>query len=226
MQQLFDLPEQYDEMLNKGIGVTGNDKYFFIKGRLDLLFQKLPKNFKPQRILDFGCGTGATCMELTALFPKAQVIGSDISEASIKFAKETHKADNLEFIQFKLLPDCEPFDLVYLNCVLHHIKPNERQETMYQLFSLCKSEALIWIFENNPANPGTQLAMYTNPFDKGVVKVWPKELKNRIKSAGFEILETNFLFYFPQWLSVFRPIEKFLLKVPLGGQYGVLGKKA
>jgi trans-aconitate methyltransferase len=226
MQQLFDLPEQYDEMLNKGIGVTGNDKHFFIKGRLNLLLQKLPRDFKPQRILDFGCGTGATSKELSTLFPEAIIVGTDLSDSSIGFAGNIYKADNLNFIEFSNLQKCEPFDLVYLNCVLHHIEPNHRETTMNQLFAICKSNSLLWIFENNPANPGTQLAMYTNPFDKGVVKIWAKELKNRMKSAGFEVLETNFLFYFPQWLSVFRPIEKYLQKLPMGGQYGVLAKKA
>jgi len=226
MQQLFDLPDQYDEMLKKGIGVTGNDKHFFINGRLDLLIQQLPGDFKANRILDYGCGTGATSKQLSSLFPNAKVIGTDISDASVLYAKRIHSADNLEFINFTYLEKCEPFDLVYLNCVLHHIEPKHRLTTMNQLFEVCKPKALIWIFENNPANPGTRLAMHTNPFDKGVIKIWPSELRNMMKLAGFEDFETTFLFYFPQWLSVFRPIESFLSKVPLGGQYAVFAKKA
>ena len=226
MQELFDLPDQYDQMLNKGIGATGNDKHFFIKGRLDLLFSKIPKDFRVKRILDFGCGTGATSSRFSQLFSEATVIGTDVSDTSIEFAKKTYSSENLQFITIRELENEEKFDLIYLNCVLHHIEPKDRNASMNLLFSLGHSNSLFWIFENNPANPGTQWAMYTNPFDKGVVKIWPGQLAKMANSIGFQIIETNFIFYFPQWLSIFRPIEKYLIKLPFGGQYGLLAKKA
>jgi len=226
MQELFDLPDQYDEMLKQGIGVTGNDKYFFIKGRLDLLVKRLPVDFKPNRILDFGCGTGSTSTEFLKLFPNASVVGSDISQASIDYASAKYLSENLSFISFDQLKKEEPFDIIYINCVLHHIVPNERRTCLELIFNLGHKDTLYWIFENNPANPGTQFAMFTNPFDKGVVKLWPIQLQKMMKYVGFQVVDTNYIFYFPQWLSIFRPLEKFLLKLPLGGQYGILGKKA
>jgi SAM-dependent methyltransferase len=225
MQELFDLPDQYDSMLNKGIGITGNDKHFFIKGRLEMLLQFLPKEFKPKQILDFGCGTGSTSMELAELFPLAGIIGSDVSAPSIEYAKKYCKKENLRFVDFNELSGFENFDLVYLNCVIHHIPLQDRQAEMERLFSVLKPGGLIFIFENNPANPGTQLAMFTNPFDKGVVKVWPNDLKKMMIQAGLKIRNCGFIFYFPQWLSVFRPLEKHLIQLPLGGQYGVFANK-
>lgn len=224
MQSLFEQPEHYDAMLEKGIGITGNDKFYFIRGRIDLVRGKL-KN-KPRRILDFGCGIGDSSYFMSDLFPEAEIVGSDVAEAAIAFAVKKHVKPNLKFLVSSQLPKESRFDLIYLNCVFHHITPSERQETADLLFSLMSPGGIIWVFENNPANPGTQLAMYTNPFDKDVVKVWPKEQRNLLKTSGFNLIETEFLFYFPQWLSVFRPLEKLLNKVPMGGQYGVCAQKS
>ena len=225
MQQLFDLPEAYDEMLKKGIGITGNDKSYFVNGRLQMVYNHLSGDFEPKRILDFGCGTGETSQSLALHFKKSLVVGSDLSDKTIEFARGKYSAPNLQFIENDQVLNLEPFDLIYLNCVIHHVPVGDRQSVVNQLFSLLRAKGQIWIFENNPANPGTQLAMFTNPFDKGVVKVWPSRLKELMSNSGFTFEETGFLFYFPQWLSIFRPIEKFLEKLPLGGQYYVRARR-
>lgn len=223
MQELFEKPEQYDTMLEKGIGITGNDKHFFIEGRLDLVIKCLSK--MPSRILDFGCGIGDTAIKLALHYPSSQVVGSDLAVKAVEYAAQRTDLKNLRFIPDPNLEEQEPFDLVYLNCVFHHVLPIDRKYVAARLFQLTKKEGQIWVFENNPANPGTQLAMYTNPFDKGVVKLWPGEQKNLLQQAGFQVIDTQFLFYFPEWLKWFRPAERYLNHIPLGGQYGVFAQK-
>ena len=223
MQSLFDQPEHYDQMLEKGIGITGNDKYYFIKGRIKLVCSTLKA--KPKRILDFGCGIGDSSEYFAQLFPEAEIFGSDVAEAALDFARKRFSMANLKFLSPAQLPLENKFDLIYLNCVFHHITPEERQRVADLIYSLSSPEGLIWVFENNPANPGTQLAMYTNPFDKGVVKVWPSEQRKLLTTSGYELIGTEFIFYFPQWLRLFRPLEKALNKIPLGGQYGVFARK-
>jgi hypothetical protein len=44
-------------------------------------------------------------------------------------------------------------------------------------------------------------------------------------TAGFTPLGSDFLFYFPRFLSAFRFLERGLVKLPLGGQYLVLARK-
>ena len=40
----------------------------------------------PQRVLDLGCGTGASLGALSERYPKAQVVGADVSEAMLRVA--------------------------------------------------------------------------------------------------------------------------------------------
>ena len=224
MQKLFDLPEEYDTMLEKGISATGNDKKFFIKGRLDHILNQSAKLDSVRTILDFGCGTGETSNELAKLFPKADVLGSDLSENAIRYASQKYSRHNLRFVTLADIPPTT-FDLIYLNGVIHHIALNQRFTEVQTLFRLSHPGTRIWIFENNPFNPGTQWAMYSNPFDKGVIKISPSQLQKLMIDAGFKPIQTDFLFYFPQFLSWLRPLEKYLIRFPFGGQYGVLAQK-
>lgn len=219
MQELFDIPEQYEAMLEKGIGLTGNDKSFFVRGRVDLVQSRMDSNFSPNQILDFGCGTGETAVEFKKRFPQAEVWGTDPAIPALRWAQKQHEVFGISFRSLEET-NGKTFDLIYLNCVLHHVQPTERLKVCRQLRKLAQKNAEVWVFENNPANPGTQYAMWANPFDKGVKKIWPSGLQKLVEEAGFEILSRHFLFYFPQWLSWFRPLEPMLEKIPLGGQYG------
>ena len=50
----------YDAALNEGLSVSGEDKNYFARGRVEWLRRCLSRlDFSPRRILDFGCGTGS-----------------------------------------------------------------------------------------------------------------------------------------------------------------------
>lgn len=219
MQEMFDRPEEYERMLSRGIGLAGDDRRYYILGRLGRVESCLSQ--PPHRVLDFGCGTGDTAAELARRFPDAGVWGTDPALPALAHARREFPLPNLRFFSPAELAG-EVFDLIYLNGVIHHIDPGERDETVRSLYARTAPGGCIWIFENNPANPGTRWAMYANPFDKGVVKESPPVLKRRLEKAGFSILRCDFLFFFPRWLSWFRFLEPRLLGFPLGGQYGIL----
>ncbi|HEV8605035.1 MAG TPA: hypothetical protein VGQ99_06695, partial [Tepidisphaeraceae bacterium] len=53
--------EEYDSALARGISVSGEDKMYFARGRVDWTRKVLDKlGEKTQTILDFGCGTGSS----------------------------------------------------------------------------------------------------------------------------------------------------------------------
>ena len=56
---LFDLSDEYRQMLNQGIRLSGESQEFFIHGRIESLASRLPADFAVRRVLDFGCGIGA-----------------------------------------------------------------------------------------------------------------------------------------------------------------------
>jgi len=63
------------------------------------------------------------------------------------------------------------------------------------------------------------------PFDRDAVPLRPAESRRGAMSAGLTVISTDHLFFFPAMLRWLRPLEPFLRRVPLGGQYLVLCRK-
>src|SRR5258708_9061783 len=52
----------------------------------------------PTRILEIGCGVGATCWRMARAWPQAQVVGVDISPRSIAVASTCFRRDTLSYL--------------------------------------------------------------------------------------------------------------------------------
>jgi hypothetical protein len=63
------------------------------------------------------------------------------------------------------------------------------------------------------------------PFDRGAVTISAPGARHLLRQAGFQIVRTDHLFFFPRILRRLRPLEKRLAFVPLGAQYLVLARK-
>ena len=226
MEEMFDLADEYEKMLDQGIGVTGEKKEYFILGRISDLINQLPKDFKPKRILDYGCGTGETTVILKDKFPDAEIVGSEISEGSLAYARKNNAKEGVEYVHIDELQNLKSsFDLAYTNGVFHHIPLDQREFSYKTVFNALKSPGYFGYFENNPYNPATKYIMSKVPFDRDAITIKPPEGKSALSNAGFDVVKTNFLFYFPNALRFLRPIEKGLKSLPLGGQYHILAKK-
>jgi len=62
-------------------------------------------------------------------------------------------------------------------------------------------------------------------FDQDAIKLTPIEAKRILRSEGYTLLRTDFLFIFPRSLKVLRPVEKLVYRMPLGAQYQILCQK-
>ncbi len=226
MEELFDKAESYDEMLNQGLSVTGEDKDFYAEARLHHMQKNLPESFQPTRILDFGCGIGETTILLSKIYPNATVWGFDTSVETIMFARKRYGSDNRKFHSIASLKDHNDFDLAYVNGVFHHIPVNERADSACSIYLALRKGGKLAFFENNPWNPGTHWVMSRIPFDRDAVKLSYLEAKSLCQKAGFSTVDTiRFLFYFPASLKFLRPVEPLFESVPFGGQYLVLVSK-
>ena len=87
-EALFDLSAEYNQMLNQGIRLSGEGQEFFIHGRIQSLHFRLPPDFRPRRILDFGCGIGTATRHLSEKFPHAEIVGVDTSEKALEYGTE------------------------------------------------------------------------------------------------------------------------------------------
>ena len=223
---MFDLAEEYDTLLQKGISISGEDKQYFIRGRLQDLCNQFPMSFDPGSILDFGCGIGDTTKYLAELFPTADIIGFDTSEQALSYARETYGSARISFCNHADFSQIKAIDLCYANGVFHHIIPEERLGVIGQICHVLSPGGYFALFENNPWNPGTRLVMKRIPFDRDAQPLSALEARRYLKEGGFATLYSpRYLFYFPRSLAFLRFLESFLSRVPLGAQYYILAQK-
>ena len=83
---------------------------------------------KPKRILEIGCGIGATCWRMARAWPEAEVIGADVSSISIEVAKTCFRRPNLSYRAGLVKEEvfAGSFDLVLLMDTYEHIVRNDR----------------------------------------------------------------------------------------------------
>lgn len=224
---LFDKSAEYDALLNQGLRLTGENKYYFARGRIRDLRAQLGPSYQPGKILDFGCGIGDTAFELAQAFPGAEVVGVDSATSAIRHARAHYGAPRLSFMELAEFQPAADFDLCYCSGVFHHIAKPERTGAIQLIWRALNAHGRFALFENNPWNPGTRIVMKRIPFDSDAEPLSPPEAMALMNSAGWESVKSpRFLFYFPRWLSALRSIETHFARLPLGGQYYILASKA
>lgn len=223
---LFGLSESYEQMLEQGISLSGENQMFFVDGRIRDLLRRLPRDFRPSRILDFGCGIGKATARLADVFPTASVVGMDIADPALARAERQYGSSRITFRNAATLSPGDSFDLCYCNGVFHHIEPELRPRIVRNLHDALADRAYCAIFENNPWNPGTRMVMRRIPFDRDAKMLSCLSLRRLLRENGFRTTRPpRFLFYYPRSLAFLRFTEVGLTRVPLGAQYYVLGYK-
>jgi SAM-dependent methyltransferase len=217
---------QYDAALAEGLSVSGETKDYFAQGRVEHLEGRLRElRFRPESILDFGCGTATNTPFLLNLDSATSLLGVDVSPSSLNIAQRSILDKRAAF---SLLDQYRPdgrFDLVFTNGVFHHIPPAERPGAIDYIFHALRPGGLLAFWENNPWNPGTRYVMSRIPFDRDAITLSSREAQRMIRNGGFELLRTEFLFIFPKMLGFLRAIEPSLVRFPLGAQYQLLCQK-
>ena len=222
-----DYAGNYDSALNEGLSLSGESKEYFAHERVRWLAARLSDlGVQPSHVLDYGCGTGGTSLELLEQLNPRMVVGVDASHASLDVARQVHAAPRL---QFKTTSELEPsgqFELAYCNGVFHHVEPGQRLAAAGYVHRSLSTGGYFSFWENNPWNPGTRLVMRRIPFDRDAKLLSPRQARDLLTRAGFEVLRTDFLFLFPRALSALRPLEARLARIPAGAQYMVLCRKS
>jgi len=221
----FDAAADYDAQLNLGLRVTGEDKKYFVHGRLEVLRRSLPSDFNPTRILDYGCGTGYTTGALAQAFETSFVTGADTSENALDLARREYPGPRIEYCHVRDLAPAASHDLCYVNGVFHHIRPEHRRDALATIRGVLSPGAYLALFENNPRNPGTRLVMKRIPFDRDARLLSPAAVVHLLRNGGFRTERRPVhLFFFPAFLRFLRRFEPALESIPLGGQYLVLAR--
>ncbi len=217
---------EYDEVLNRGLAVSGEEKTFFARGRIAWLGRCLKSlGFLPEMVLDYGCGTGGSTPYFLELLQAQSVIGIDLSAESLQVASRTHRSLPVQYFLPKGYEPSDSVDLVYCNGVFHHIPSVERPAVAKYIADCLRPAGMFALWENNPWNPGTRYVMSRVPFDRDANTMTARAARSLARSVGLEVLSTNYCFVFPRFLKIFRRIEPYLARLPFGAQYQVLCRK-
>ena len=212
-----DYSGNYDELLKESTKLYAEDSEYFARYKVELVRDAVQSPVS--RILEYGCGTGRNIAFLQQAFPGAEIVGSDVSAASLQVACKANPGARFEIEQVGL--DLGDFDLIFVASVFHHIPPAERAGVMASLAARLREGGSIDIFEHNPFNPVTRRIVDQCPFDADAILLKPAELRGLYRDAGLSLTRQAYCLFIPPRLSWLLPLENYLRWLPLGGQYWV-----
>jgi SAM-dependent methyltransferase len=225
--EMFELGSSYDEMLQKGIDLSGESKDYFIDGRIAHLRERLRGGPPVTSILDFACGVGDASTKLADAFGASEVVGVDVAAGAVDEARRRIDDSRVRFSLLSDLPETARFDLCYVNGAYHHIPPPQRDSVTRRIHGLLREGGTFALFENNPWSIPARLVMRRIPFDRDAIMVRPSTARRLLRDAGFATSSrTSYLFVFPRMLEPLRRIEDSLQRFPIGAQYLVVGTRA
>ncbi len=217
----------YDKELQKGLILSGENKAYFAQARVKWMAHQFSKiNFSPKSAIDYGCGIGTTSPILMESLNLQRVIGVDVSKQALDQAVFNYSSSGIQFINLNDYVPEGNIDIVYCNGVFHHIPTKKHRQTLKFFHSSLCETGLIALWENNPWNLATRLAMKLVPFDSDAKMLWPAKAKKLLIQSHFKIINESYLFIFPKFMRFFRKFEPLLSEFPIGGQYLILGKKS
>lgn len=225
---LFDrYVESYEAACAQGLACSGETREYFVQQRTELTARLVrdTSDLSISTILDFGCGLGHALPWLEKTFPTCKLVGIDISERAIQFARQRYASKKYEFLTVGQ-ERSKPFaDLAYCNGVFHHIPVEERTQAAISIFDSLTPGGMLAFWENNPWNPGTRLVMKRIPFDRDAIVLSSRAAEKLLTDSGFRVLGTRYFFYFPKCLALLRFVETSLERIPFGAQYVTLAQK-
>lgn len=216
----------YEALFGPWLKIAGASRGYFAQSRLNWLSYLLrAEGIAPKRVMDFGCGTGMSLSLLANRFDAEEVIGLDTSEESLAVARESAGSWPVQLATPAQYIPQQDIDLVFCNGVFHHIPAEEQRSAMNYVYRCLRPGGMFAMWENNPWNPIHLFAMKHSEIDKNAVPLSPPESNRLVTSERFRVIRTDYLFFFPGYFSWLHPLEKWLVKMPLGAQYQILARK-
>ncbi|MBE0429437.1 MAG: class I SAM-dependent methyltransferase [Thermoleophilia bacterium] len=222
MQDFDKYSETYQEELDRCLNVSGYSSDYFAEYKARYLERFLPDDFDG-RILDYGCGIGLLTAQMARHLPRARLNGYDVSAVSIAKIGSEIAARGLFTQDFSMIG--HDYDLIVMSSVLHHIPPGERSKTIEDLAERLSRKGQMVIFEHNPLNPVTRRIVDRCDFDRDARLLAASEAAGHLRQAGLNISRRDYMVFFPGRLRWFRPLERLLGWLPLGGQYAIAGQR-
>jgi SAM-dependent methyltransferase len=214
---------EYEHLVEESIRWSGADHAFFVETKARHLLRLVRRHVGDPtrtRALDVGCGVGLAHRYLSGI---GELHGVDASEVSIERARVANPEVTYAVADAAALPyDDGEFDVAFAVGLLHHVAVDERDPVVQELVRVARR--LTVIFEHNPLNPLTRLAVERCAFDDDAVLLGPRELQRRLAHAGAHLVDQRYILFFPWRGNGFGRAEDLLRRLPLGAQYYVAAR--
>jgi SAM-dependent methyltransferase len=218
--------DTYQQEIQKSISFIGQDMDFFTQVKTDCLLDLTRRYLgDPSRlkILDVGCGVGITDHYLTGYFRK--LYGIDLSSGVVRKAKALNPKASYRHYRGRTLPyPSNSMDVTFAICVMHHVVPEALSRFASEAVRVTKKGGLIVIFEHNPLNPLTQIAVSRCEMDDDAILLGLGKIQ-KLLGAGAKIMERKYILFTPLRAPLFRFLDRHLGWLPLGAQYYVVARK-
>lgn len=222
-----DYVETYRAEIEDSIGFIGQDVDFFIEIKADMLLDIARRYIGPPekiKALDIGSGVGLVDRFLKSSI--GQLYGVDVEDGVVQKAKLNNPEVDYRKYDGERLPfEDNSFDLCFAINVMHHVPPALWENFSREMNRVLRPGGVAAVFEHNPVNPLTRIAVARCEFDRDAVLLTHSKLKSLFRGANLDIAEDKYIVFFPFKAGMFRGIEKGLGWLPLGAQHYVMGKK-
>lgn len=219
--------DTYRAEVNQSIRFIGQEQEFFTLAKVRHILDFSRSFFgdlSQRKILDVGCGIGSTDRFLVPHF--GEVCGIDPSQGSIEVAQQRVSGATYTIGDGTAIPHADgTFDLTFAICVMHHVPPTQWAQVAQEMARVTKPHGLVAIFEHNPYNPLTRLAVHRCEFDQDAVLLSMRKTRRLLHHAGLSIQANPYILFFPWRATLFATLEQGLTWLPLGAQYYVLAQK-
>jgi ubiquinone/menaquinone biosynthesis C-methylase UbiE len=107
-----------------------------------------------RRILDYGCGSGASTMVLARMFPRSEIVGIDIDARSLDIARARLAFYGYENVTFRLASSASStpeelgrFHFVTFSALYEHLLPDERRSILPAVWRSLEPGGVLFVAE-------------------------------------------------------------------------------
>lgn len=222
-----DHARSYEDEVTGSVSFTGKDVDFFARRKADHLVDVVRRRLgDPSRVraLDVGCGVGVTDAALAASVGRlhgVDVAGEAVAQAAARNPTVSYTAYDGRHLPY----DDDTFDLAFAVCVLHHVEPPHRSAFTAEMARVVRPGGLVAVFEHNPYNPLTRVAVNRCEFDEGVELLSRGEVSRLLIGAGLQPSEQRYILFLPVERRWAVSVDTVARQVPLGAQHYVVAAK-
>jgi SAM-dependent methyltransferase len=218
----------YAESVQSSISFARKEHAFFTRRKVESLLGMVRRHLgDPARVeaLDIGAGVGETDELLAGRF--GSLVACDPSFRSACLGTARNEAVPFAVADALSLPfDGESVDVVFAINVFHHVDPGERPAVAAEMARVVRPGGLVAIYEHNPYNPLTRLAVARCEFDVGVTLLPHREVRQLLARPGLQEVDRRYVIFTTGEGPRLSRLEERLGRVALGAQHCVIARRA